>query len=426
MKFCTRCLYPENHPLGLIFDADGVCSGCRIHEEKDELDWDLRFARLRSITDAYRSRNNRQYDCIVPVSGARDSWFIVDTIRRKLKLNPLLVSYNTHYMVDRGHRNMSYLRTVFDLDCHTMILGKESLRRITEKTIDKLGSIYWHCLAGHSVFPVQMAVRHQIPLIIWGAHQGLDQVGMFSHTDEVEMTRKYRKDHDLMGVEAEDLVNEADGLPERMLAPLFYPNDHELHQVGVRGIYLGNYIRWDSKAQHEEMIQRHGFETGAQKRTFDHYNHVDCAFYSGLHDYIKLLKHGYGKVSDHASREIRLRRMTREQGISQVAKYQDIVPDDSAIFARWLGISEPSLMQELEKHRNQSLWSSSVGGAWNLHESAITASAPDNLDEQRLKTSGDDWQFPIRQSRNPDIAETEPSILQRGYVDGQKAPSWDR
>ena len=102
MRFCKSCLYPENHPLNIVFDSDGVCSGCRVHEEKDILDWAERGAKLKTILEAYRCRSGNNYDCIIPVSGARDSHFIVHTIKNVYGMNPLLVSYNKQYNTDRG------------------------------------------------------------------------------------------------------------------------------------------------------------------------------------------------------------------------------------------------------------------------------------------------------------------------------------
>src|SRR5687768_16244049 len=195
MRYCKRCLYPENHPLYITFDKEGICSGCRVHEEKDILDWAPRFQKLKDILLGYQSKSGNNYDCIVPVSGARDSYFIVHTLTKVYGLNPLLVTYNKHYNTRVGIRNFSYLKTIFDCDALTQTCDPEKLKRITRYTLEKMGSMYWHCLAGQTVFPVQIAVRLKIPLIVWGAHQGVDQVGMFSHTDEVEMTRKYRKEH---------------------------------------------------------------------------------------------------------------------------------------------------------------------------------------------------------------------------------------
>jgi N-acetyl sugar amidotransferase len=223
----------------LIIDDEGICSGCLIHEEKNRIDWKLRLEKLKLLVNEYKNKSGKNYDCIVPVSGARDSYFIVHTVKHVLGLNPLLVTYNKHYNTDVGYRNLSNLKIRLDCDMMTLTVNPEKVKKITRATLRRFGSIYWHCIAGQTVYPVQMAVKLKIPLIIWGAHQGLDQVGMYSHLDEVEMTRKYRKEHDLMGYEAEDLINkEFDNVNEETISSFKYPDDREIEHVGVRGIYL--------------------------------------------------------------------------------------------------------------------------------------------------------------------------------------------
>ena len=366
MKYCVRCLYPENHPLNLIFDEDGVCSGCRVHEEKDILNWVQRGEKLKLILADYKNVSGNNYDCIVPVSGARDSYFIVHTIKNVYGMNPLLVTYNKHYNTAVGVRNLANLRIQFDCDLMTLTVNPDTVKKITRATIRKMGSIYWHCIAGQTVFPIQLAVKLKIPLIIWGAHQGLDQVGMFSHLDEVEMTRKYRKEHDLMGFEAEDLIDEFDNIKEQDIVQYKYPHDREIERVGVRGIYLNNYIRWDSRFQHEKMIKLYGYETKRQTRTFDTYNDVDCYNYSDVHDYIKFVKHGYGKVADHVAREIRLRRMTRAEGEHLIKIYTNVKPSNLQLFLNWLGITENSFNFLMDQHRNPDIWKRNDSWEWNI------------------------------------------------------------
>lgn len=416
MKYCRRCLYPANHPLGITFDEQGVCSGCRVHEEKDTLDWDARADLLADLLDRYRDRTGNNFDCIIPVSGARDSYFIVHTIKNIYGMTPLLVTYNKEYNTKLGIRNLDYLRTNFDCDHMNISPSPDLLKKITRKTIAGKGSIYWHVLAGTTVFPVQTAVRFGIPLIIWGAHQGIDQVGMFSHLDQVEMTRKYRKEHDLLGIEAEALIDEVFEISYADIEPFVYPTDVELESVGVRGIYLNNFIRWDSKKQHEMMIDQYGYESAHQQRTFDTYNDVDCFHYSGLHDYIKFLKHGYGKASDHASREIRLKRMTREQGIAEVKKYQDLIPTDLPLFLDWIGISEAEFFEHINQHRSPEIWSLEENGEWNLKDSVINHLDDSGVDEVRLPVIKD-CEFIISPSRDPNAQEREHIILERGFVD---------
>ncbi len=422
MKYCTRCIYPQNHPLKLVFDEKGLCSGCQVHEEKDILDWKKRSEKLRTILEQYRNKSGENYDCIIPVSGARDSYFIVHLIKNFYGMNPLLVTYNKQYNTERGIRNLAYLRTIFNCDILTMTTNPEIVKKVTKVSLKKMGSIYWHVLAGQTVFPVQVAVKFKIPLIIWGVHQGCDQVGMFSHIDEVELTRKYRKEHDLMGFEAEDLIDEAMGLRKDDLEPFVYPHDKEIERVGVRGIYLSNYIRWDSKKQHEEMIQKYGYETGLQERTFDTYNDVDCFHYSDVHDYIKFLKWGYGKITDHVCREIRLKRLTREEGIELVNKFQFKKPKTLQLFLKWLGITENGFYYFIDQHRDHKIWSKNEGGEWGLKDNIINHKADSGVGEVRLEKK-ENCEFTVTPSKKRDNEAENYTLIGRGYVDKWSQPT---
>lgn len=364
LQSCRRCLYSTSHPLGLTLDAEGICSGCRVHEEKDTLDWAERWSRLESLVAPYRSTSGKAYDCIVPVTGANDSYFIVHLVKERLGLNPLLVTYNKYFNTALGIRNLANLRIRFNCDILAQNVNPISVRNITRTTLRRFGSIYWPCLAGQTVFPVQTAVRYQVPLIIWGAHQGLEQVGMFSHEHEVEMTRRYRKDHDLMGHEADDLLSIFDTLREEDIWQYRYPDDSALHSIGVRGIYLGNYVRWDPKAQHEQMIATHDYKTASFARTFDCYDHVDCYNFMDLHDELKYLKHGYSRVTDHASREIRHGRVTRAQALALVRRYERAPLRYLDKFCEWLGVEPRALQFILNQHRNPRFWTEVSPGEW--------------------------------------------------------------
>lgn len=364
LQFCKRCLYTTEHPLGLTLDSDGICSGCRIHEEKDILDWQNRWEMLEKLVQPYRSRDPYNYDCIVPVTGANDSYYIVHTVKNRLKLNPLLVTYNKYFNTPLGIQNLANLRIRFNCDILIQNVNPKSVKNITRATLRRLGSIYWHCLAGQSVFPVQTAVRYKIPLIIWGGHQGVEQVGMFSHEHEVEMTRRYRKDHDIMGYEADDLLSIFDTISEEDIWQYRYPDDSELNQIGVRGIYLGNYVRWDPKAQHEQMINQYSYQTSKFSRTFDCYDYVDCFNYMDLHDQLKLYKHGYSKVTDHASREIRHARITRDEGLALVRNYETQPSRYTQLFCDWLGLTRKGLQFVLDQHRNPKFWIEEEPGKW--------------------------------------------------------------
>lgn len=367
LKACSRCLYTTDHPLGLTLDEEGICSGCRIHEEKDRLDWNARWLKLEEFVRPYRSRDGRNYDCIVPVTGGNDSHYIVHLVKNRLGLNPLLVTYNKYFNTPLGIRNLANLRIRFNCDILVQNVNPVSVKKITRATLRRFGSIYWHCLAGQTVFPVQTAVRYKVPLIIWGAHQGLEQVGMFSHEHEVQMTRRYRKDHDLMDFEADDVLSNFDTLTEEDIWQYRYPDDRDLNDVGVVGIYLGNYVRWDPKAQHDQMVREYGYRSARFGRTFDSYDFVDCFNYMDLHDLIKLYKHGYSKVTDHACREIRHGRLTREQGLALVRQHEQAPLRSLDLFCEWLGVTPRGLQFMLDQHRNPHYWTEVSPGSWQYH-----------------------------------------------------------
>lgn len=417
MIYCNRCLYPANHPYGMVFDDQGVCMGCRIHEEKDALDWSSRFQMLEHIAHTNARRMGRKgFDCIVPVTGGGDSYFIVHTVKNVLGMNPLLVNYNAHYNTLVGVRNLANMATVFDCDVITSTLKPDLLRRITRHTLRKYGSMYWHVLAGYLTFPVQVAVRFRIPLIIWGVHPWSEQTGMFSHTDEVEMTERCRKEHGLMGIAAEDLIDSTAGVGRADLQPFVYPYDSELETVGVRGLYLSNYIRWDSKAQHERMIDMYGYESAAQQRTFNTYEDVHCYHSAGVHDYIKYLKYGYSKVTDHATREIRLKRMTREEGMEHVLNYTERVPSDLAMFLDWIGMTEREFLECVWNRRDERIWRRSGDGEWRLLDSVAKHIGDAGVEDVRLPKLSD-CHYRTTPTAESDAPEDGYLLMGRGYID---------
>lgn len=416
MKYCKRCLYPANHPLYITFDSQGVCSGCRVHEEKDYLAWDARKEKLTKILRSYRDKSGNYYDCIIPVRGGGDSYFITHVITKLFKMNPLLVTFNHEYNTKIGIRNLANLLTVFDCDHINYTIDPSFIKRLAKHSLKKYGSIYWHVLAGTLTFPVQIAVNLRIPLIVWGVNGWMDQVGMFSHVDEVEMTKKVRKEHALLGgIDAEDMIDEKEGISSEDIERFMYPSDKEIEEVGVRGIYLGNYIRWDSKKQHEQMIELYGYETSTQERTFNTYEDVDCFHSAGTHDYIKFLKYGYGKVTDHATREIRLKRMTREEGIELVKKYESKKPADLSIFLNWIGMTEEEFYACIEPFRDPKIWKRNNKGEWYLLDSIINHLDDEGVNEVRLEKN-EDCKFILTPSKEPNEPEKEYILMGRGYI----------
>ena len=330
-------------------------------------------------------------------------------------MNPLLVTYNKQYNNDLGIRNLAKLRTQFDCDLMNLTVNPDTVKKVTKASLRKFGSIYWHCIAGQTVFPVQIAVKFKIPLIIWGAHQGVDQVGMFSHNDEVEMTRKYRKEHDLIGFEAEDLISEFDNISLNDISQYLYPDDIEIAKVGVRGIYLNNYMRWDSKKQHEKMMKIYDYESNIASRTFDLYNYADCFNYTELHDYIKFIKHGYGIVTDNVCREIRLRRMTREQGLDLIKKHQLSKPKNVKLFLDWLGITENGFDFLIDQHRNLDIWERDNNWKWKIRKDYFELNDKDLIEKARLNIVESWKDFKKTNNKRKNYSDDKYILLGKGH-----------
>jgi N-acetyl sugar amidotransferase len=416
MKYCTRCLYPENHPLNLTFDERGVCSGCIVHEEKYQIDWDKKAVEFAQLLAQYRDRPGTSFDCIIPVSGTGDDFFVVDVIKNKYGLNPLLVTYNTHFSTKVGVRNLARLITELDCDHMMSTVGPDTVKEITRITLKKIGDMYWHVLAGCQTFPVQVATKLDIPLIIWGVNGWLDQVGMFSHLDQVEMTKRVRKEHALRCLDAEALLGESDSLSHKDLQAFTYPSDEQLEKSRVRGLYLGNYIFWDSQKQIETMIAKYGYETAEQERTYNTYESIYCWNNASVHDYVKYLKFGYGKVTDHASRDIRLKRINREEGVELVEKFQSVKPAALPKFLDWIGMSEHEFFTCIDPFRDLRAWKRNNSGEWELLDSIANHVTDENVDKVRLAVT-DPRQYKLTELLERQDVSDEYILLGRTYMD---------
>ena len=375
MRYCARCCYPENAQPSIIFDEQGVCSGCRVIESRPSINWAQREGWLRDLLAEYKAKAKaagNPYDCIIPVSGGKDSHYQAYLMKVKYGMNPLFVTYNHLFNTRVGLRNLENMFRKFSCDLIRFSSNPDSVRKIARYMLHKVGDVTWHYHAGIMTFPIQIAVKYRIPLMIWGEEGFSELTGMFNQDDMVEFTKKKRQEHDMRGFEPEDLLNQADSPFEpRDLAPFFYPSDEEIEQVGLRGIYLSNYLSWNGKANAEQMIREYDFETARERdRTFNIYDKVDDVHANGVHDYLKYLKFGYGRATDDASTEIRHGRMTREQGIDKVVRHDPARPRDLDLLLEFLSMREEEFEALVEHLRDERIWMrDSAGGKWKTKDS---------------------------------------------------------
>lgn len=219
-----------------------------------------------------------------------------------------------------------------------------------------------------------------------------------------------------MGISAEDIVDSAAGVTRGDVQPFVYPYDSELETVGVRGLYLSNYIRWDAKRQHEAMIDTYGYESSVQQRTFNTYEDVHCFHSAGVHDYIKYLKYGYSKVTDHATREIRLKRMTREEGIAKVLEYSERSPADLPLFLDWAEMSEREFLDCVWNRRDGRIWARDKSGEWVLRDRVDRHINDEGIDAVRLEKK-EECHYRVTPTAEPQTPDNQYLLMGRGYID---------
>jgi N-acetyl sugar amidotransferase len=367
IRYCTRCVYPSVAATPLTFDEHGVCSGCRVGGSKQLVNWAERGAMLRELTDQYRSSSN--YDILIPVSGGKDSYYQTHVAVKELGLKPLLVTYHGNNYLPEGEYNLFRMREVFDCDHVIVRPGVETLIKMNRIGFRLQGDNNWHAHCGIFTVPIQVAVRYKVPLMMWGEQGFMEVAGMYSYNDFVEFTAKFRLEHGLRGYDWHDFTDEGlekleraelkEGLETRDLLWGQYPSDDEIDAVGVRGIFLSNFVDWDANRHVELVTKEYGWKPAQQpfERTYRMFSNLDDMHENGIHDYLKFVKLGYGRGSDHACKDIRAGLMTREQGIAMVRRYDHVKPRRD--LARWLsyvGMSEDEFDLTCDGFRDRRVW----------------------------------------------------------------------
>ena len=357
MKYCSRCTYPIV-AVNLTMSDEGVCSGCIVHEEKMKLDWGGREKEFQELLLSYKNKDGKNYDCIIPVSGGKDSHFQVWYVKEKMGLNPLLVTYYTHNYTKTGEENLKNIGKVFGVDHYIFTPSYKTIQKMNRAGFLKTGDMSWHFHSGAWTVPFQAAVKFNIPLVIYGEHGFVDLAGQFSFEDRPEFTARHRKEHVLRGYDWSDFIGD-EGLTERDLLWSQYPSDEEIARVGVRGVFMGLYVFWDGNKNAEDMSVKYGFKANPEpfERTYRLTSNVDDIHENGIKDYLKFVKFGYGRATDHTSKDIRLGNMTREEGIELVRKYDHVIPRKSLeYFLDMTGMKEEDFWIKSDIFRDPRVW----------------------------------------------------------------------
>jgi len=361
MKHCTRCVAPSSHPLVRLDDGE-VCSACREHERQNEVDWSRRKNMFQDVVDHARSQSST-YDCVIPVSGGKDShWQVLTCLEHGL--TPLTVSWKPPERTERGHRNLENLISL-GVDHINYTINPDVERVFMRRALEEKGATG---LPKHmAVFniPLKVALNFDVPLVVWGENAAVKYGDREEALKGVELDRDWLDRYGVMfGTTAGDWVDEE--LTEDDLIPYQSPPAGALEASELRAVFLGYYFRWDPEKT-SRIARDHGFEPRASGSKTGYYASADAdASFISIHHFLKWYKFGYNRLFDDLSLEIRYGRISRDDAKEII---RDVGPDvpvkDIRAFCDFADLSPDRFFEICERFRNEEIWERQ-DGLWVL------------------------------------------------------------
>lgn len=340
MFYCSECLLPSTKP-DLKF-IDGICTACINFKKRTEVDFAQREIELITTLKDRVKLAKSDWDCVIPVSGGKDSTFQVLKIL-ELGFNPLCVTATTCDLSELGKKNIENIKNL-GVDYIEFSPNKNVRKSLNRIGLRMVGDISWPEHVGIFTIPVSIATRYNIPTIIWGENSqneygSPDETIASSH----KLDRRWLEEFGgLNGFRVNDLIG-IDGITEKDLLPYIYPKPEELEKgIGVMGLFLGHYIPWNGFNNYL-VAQMNGFNSygKAIEGSIVDYENLDN-FQTGIHDYFKYLKFGFGRATDIASILIRRGILTRNFAIDMVAKHEGSFP------LSYLGKSTKDILENID------------------------------------------------------------------------------
>ena len=360
-RYCQRCILPDTRP-GVRLDPDGICNGCRNAERKARIDWDARARAFDRLVANTRARKG-SYDCIIPVSGGKDShWQVLTCLEHGL--HPLCVTYAYPGRTAHGEANLRNL-VGLGVDHLDLRVNPEVERRFIAKAFRRTGISGLASHMGVYTFPIKLAVQMDIPLVIYGENSAFEYGTEDESLVGEQVDRRWLEAFGVTaGTTMEDWVDE--DLRRRDLEIYALPPDEVLAAKGVRALFLGWYFPWDPLRSFE-IARAHGFEArpvGARVGHLDYVNIDDDLI--AVHHHAKWPKFGITRTWDTLSVEIRMGRMDRATAIQALRERGDETPhDDIRLFCDYVGMDTTEYFEVLERFRNREIWTR-TDGRWEI------------------------------------------------------------
>lgn len=365
LTYCKHCVMPDTKP-DLHLDEHGVCNACRSYEARKAVDWDARYLDLLKVLEKYRRPDGSHWDCIVPVSGGKDSTYQVVRMLQ-LGLNPLCVTSSTCDLSPLGRANIENLKRL-GVDHIEFSPNPHVRAKLNRVGLTQVGDISWPEHVGIFTIPVRAAVQFNVPLIVWGENSQNEYGGPAAAAENNVLNRRWLEEFGgLLGMRVSDLIGQ-EGIEAKHLIPYTYPTDEELQRVGVTGLFLGHYIPWDGLSN-TLIASANGFQSYHKvvEGSMVNYENLDN-HQTGIHDYFKFLKFGFGRATDLACLHIRRGRLTRRDGLEAVKRLDGIFPSEYLgkplkDILRPLELTEGDFIRICDKFTNKKIFKRDASGA---------------------------------------------------------------
>ncbi len=368
MKYCSNCVMPDTKP-GVTLDEKGWCNACRSSEIKKSVDWTGRKIELDAIVEKIKSENYPFYDCIVPVSGGKNSWYQTWTMAKKYNLKVLCVMLAAHLPTTEGIHNINMMVKQLSVDLITITLKPSVYKAIRRECFIKQGEPNWaeHCAVFSGV--VNIALIYDVPLIVWGEDIAFEFGG--AQTKNSKPSAMDIDKNDL--IKGKTILDWMDNnIKERDVFFYKYPDHATLKQSNIKSIYLGHFDFWEGR-KHYEFAKSMGFterKDGPLSGNYIDYDNIDEKLCE-INIWLKYIKFGFWRPTDQTCYDIWNNQLDREDAVKIVNKLQDEFPKEYfEDFLRFHNLSEQEFYDVVERFRNTDIWKK-TNNKWHLKNKLI-------------------------------------------------------
>ena len=368
MRYCTKCIVPDTRPH-LTFDENGVCDACRTAETQKDTDWDSRMKELDDLLDRYRNNDGTHWDCLIPVSGGKDSTFQVIKMLEK-NMHPLAVTFHQLDLTEVGKHNLEVMRNL-GVDHMHFYPNPVTYKALYREGFRRVGDPHWPNHPGIFSFPVRAAVYFKIPLVLYGENGQYEYGGPEDMRNNNLLTRERMEQLQIGGNRVDSMISSE--TPKFSLLPYSYVSSQEYELANVCPVFLGYFLKWDA-LEHLEIVKKKGWKARLENETiyrneYLDFENVDTKYYF-YHDYFCFLKYGFGRTITQASVAIRKGRLTRNEAIKIAGKHEGQPPSPKLVedFCKFIEISEREHWRIIDTFANKSILEKDENGFWQLKE----------------------------------------------------------